>query len=113
MTHPCWVHEFPGAVTVCDKDGIILVMNQGAIEAFETMGGESLIGKNLLDCHPEPSRTKLRQMLEAGKANIYTIEKKGKKELIYQSPWYVDGEYAGFVELQLDIPSEMPHFIRG
>jgi hypothetical protein len=22
-----WVHEFPGAVTVCDSDGVILAMN--------------------------------------------------------------------------------------
>jgi len=113
MTHPCWVHEFPGVVTVCDKDGIILVMNQRAIETFKDQGGESLIGQNLLECHPEPARTTLRQMLESGKANIYTIEKAGRKEFIYQSPWYKDGEYAGFVELELDIPFDMPHFIRG
>jgi len=88
-------------------------MNQHAVEMFQAQGGESLIGQNLLDCHPEPARTRLRQMLESGKANIYTIEKKGKKEFIYQSPWYKDGVYAGFVELVLDIPFEMPHFIRG
>ena len=46
------------------------------------------------------------------RANVYTIEKGGKKKLIYQTPWYKDGQYAGFVELSLVIPAEMPHFIR-
>jgi hypothetical protein len=32
--------------------------------------------------------------------------------LIYQSPWYRDGQYAGFVEISLEIPFDMPHFIR-
>jgi len=45
-------------------------------------------------------------------ANIYTIEKHAKKKLIYQTPWYRDGKYAGFIELSLVIPEEMPHFIR-
>jgi len=51
-------------------------------------------------------------MLAAGEKNIYTIEKNGVKKLIYQSPWYQNGKYAGFVELSLEIPFEMPHFIR-
>lgn len=51
-------------------------------------------------------------MLEMQKKNIYTIEKDGVKKLIYQSPWYKDGQYAGFVELALEIPFEMPHFVR-
>ena len=34
------------------------------------------------------------------------------RKLIYQSPWYRDGAYAGFVELSLEIPAEMPHFVR-
>ena len=41
-----------------------------------------------------------------------TFEKNGIKKLIYQSPWYRDGQYAGFVELSLEIPFDMPHFIR-
>jgi ribosomal protein S6 len=71
-----------------------------------------LIGANILDCHPEPARTKLKGLLESGRANIYTIEKKGVKKLIYQAPWYKDGEYAGIVELSLEIPWDMPHFVR-
>ena len=66
----------------------------------------------MLDCHPEPSRTKTERLLKAREKNVYTIEKNGVKKLIYQSPWYKNGEYAGFVEMSLEIPFELPHFIR-
>ena len=104
-----WVKEFPGKIEVCDTNGILLEMNDQA-EADEN--GRQLIGSNILDCHPEPARTKLAQILESGQPNIYTIEKRGQKKLIYQAPWYIDGKYAGLVELALDIPESMPHFIR-
>jgi transcriptional regulator with PAS, ATPase and Fis domain len=107
-----WVREFPGAITVCDPSGIILEMNDQSALLFAKDGGRELIGKNVLDCHPEPSRTKLEQMLKQGKTNVYSIEKNGVKRLIYQSPWYVNGQYAGFVEIGLEVPFEMPHFLR-
>jgi transcriptional regulator with PAS, ATPase and Fis domain len=108
-----WLKEFPGAVTVCDRDGIIIEMNERSIRSFEKDGGSALIGKNVLDCHPEPARTELKEMLASGKTNVYTIEKNGQKKLIYQAPWFSDGEYRGFVELSLEIPNTMPHHIRG
>ncbi|MBN1887118.1 MAG: PAS domain-containing protein [Thermoflexales bacterium] len=108
-----WVDEFPAAMTVCDAEGIILEMNERAAKAFEEDGGKQLLGSNLLDCHPAPARAKLEQLMQTRQANVYTIEKKGVKKLIYQTPWYRDGEYAGFVELALEIPFDMPHFIRG
>ncbi len=113
MTMPNWAKEFPGAITVCDKDGIILDMNDRAAQVFAADGGRALIGRNALDCHPEPARTKLRNLLESGKPNVYTIEKKDVRKLIYQAPWYENGEYRGFVELSLEIPEAMPHFVRG
>jgi transcriptional regulator with PAS, ATPase and Fis domain len=112
MTNPAWIEQFPGAVTVCDRAGTILEMNDKAAESFAADGGRKLIGTNLLDCHPEPSRTRLAGLLESEQKNVYTIEKKGVKKLIYQSPWYRDGKYAGLVELSLEIPFELPHFIR-
>jgi hypothetical protein len=107
-----WLKEFPGAVTVSDKDGIILSMNDRAVQTFAADGGAALVGRNVLDCHPEPARAKLRAMLEAGGKNIYTIEKEGVKKLIYQAPWTANGEYRGFVELALEIPFDPPHFRR-
>ena len=112
MTDSRWAKEFPGAITVCDADGIILEMNDKAAKSFETSGGRKLIGTQLLDCHSEASRAKVQQLLETHQANIYTIEKSGSHKLIYQSPWYQDGEYRGLVELALEIPADMPHFIR-
>jgi hypothetical protein len=107
-----WVQEFPGAVTVCDRDGIILAMNDKSVRTFESDGGAALIGSSLFGCHPEPSLTKVRELLAAERPNIYTIEKNGIKKLIYQSPWYKEGVYSGFVELSLEIPFEMQHFVR-
>jgi transcriptional regulator with PAS, ATPase and Fis domain len=111
MTHE-WIKSFSAAITVCDVHGIILEMNDKAIEVFQEDGGEKLLGKNLLDCHLEHTRLRVEEMLQTQKPNYYTIEKRGEKKLIYQVPWYQDGTYAGFVELSLPVPSEMPHFIR-
>jgi hypothetical protein len=107
-----WIREFPGAATVCDLKGIVLEMNDKSAETFQKYGGRDLIGKNLLDCHPEPSRSKLLQLLETGGHNVYTIEKNGIRKLIYQSPWYLDGQRHGMIELSLQIPAVMPHFQR-
>jgi transcriptional regulator with PAS, ATPase and Fis domain len=107
-----WIKEFPAAVTVCDAEGILLEMNDKAAKTFEKDGSRKLIGSNMLDCHPDPANTKVEHLLAAREKNVYTIEKNGIKKLIYQSPWYRNGEYAGFVELSLEIPFELPHFIR-
>jgi transcriptional regulator with PAS, ATPase and Fis domain len=112
MELPDWIEGYPGSITVCDAKGTILYMNQHSIEGFSSDGGSALIGTNLLDCHPEPARSKLVDLLMNHQANVYTIEKKGAKKLIYQTPWFRDGQFAGMVELSLVIPFEMPHFIR-
>jgi transcriptional regulator with PAS, ATPase and Fis domain len=111
-TEFAWVKEFTGAVTVSDPDGIITGMNDKAARSFEEDGGRALIGKNMLECHPEPARSKLAELMKTRQTNIYTIEKKGVKKLIYQSPWYQNGEYAGYIEISMEIPFDMPHFIR-
>jgi len=112
MSDSSWMQEFPGAITVCDPNGIILAMNDKAAQTFAADGGKALIGRNLLDCHPEPARQKVQQLLATQQANVYTIEKKGIRKLIYQAPWFQDGQFAGLVELALEIPAQMPHFVR-
>ena len=112
MNNPDWIKEFPASVIVCDKTGIILDMNDKAAGTYEKDGGRGLIGCNILDCHPEPACSKTLALLTAGEKNSYTIEKNGIKKLVYQSPWFLKGQYAGFVEILLEIPFEMPHFIR-
>ncbi len=112
-TENAWIKEFPGGVTVCDADGIITEINDQAAKIFEEDGGRALIGKNVFDCHPEPALGQLKRMVQERQRNVYTIEKKGVKKIIYQSPWYQNGVYAGFIELSLEIPFELPHFVRG
>lgn len=112
MEKSAWVEEFAGSVVVCDTEGIIVEMNEKAAKTFEKSGGIKLIGTSLLDCHPEPSRSKLIELMEQRRTNIYTIEKSGVKKLIYQAPWHVKGEYRGFVEMVMEVPASMPHFVR-
>ena len=68
-----YFNEVPYSVTICDKDGKILYMNEMAVNVLSH--GQQIIGNNLLDCHPEPARTKLAEMLQNHNVNAYTIEK--------------------------------------
>ncbi len=45
--------------------------------------------------------------------SVTVCDKDGKiLEMIYQSPWFKDGEFAGHIELSMEIPTEMPHYVR-
>ena len=46
------------------------------------------------------------------RGNAYTIEKRGVRKRIYQAPRFRDGAFQGLVELSLEIPESMPHFVR-
>ena len=107
-----WVKEFPGVITVCDREGIMVEMNDKAVRNFEKMGGSALLGSNILDCHPEPARTKLEELMQERRVNIYTVEKDGVRKLICQAPWMEDGEYLGYVEVVVELPEPLPHFVR-
>ena len=112
MKDTAWFKGFPGAVTVTDAQGVIIAMNEQSAKVFEEDGGYALIGKNVLDCHPEPARSKLEELFVSPRKNVYTIQKHGRKRLVYQAPYYIDGQFAGLVELGLDLPEEIPHFNR-
>ncbi|MGE5372695.1 MAG: hypothetical protein ACM3QZ_11965 [Solirubrobacterales bacterium] len=107
-----WFNTFSGAISVCDADFTTVAMNEKAAQIFEKSGGTGLIGKNLLDCHPEPAQEKLRAILATGKPNVYTIEKNGIKKLLYQAPLMEAGVCKGLIELILELPEDMPHFKR-
>lgn len=109
---PDWMTGFSAAITVGDADGIIVYMNEKSIKTFEKYGGRDLIGRSLFEVHPEPARSKLKHLYETRTSNSYTIEKNGIRKLIHQAPWYRDGNFMGFVELSIELPSEMPHYIR-
>lgn len=110
--NPAWMEHLPVAITVCDLKGNVIAMNTKSKTTFEKWGGEALIGNSLLPCHPEKAQQKILEMMLTGKMNAYTIEKNGVKKLIYQCPWFEHGVQAGLVELSLEIPIEMPHFVR-
>jgi hypothetical protein len=100
------------AVTVCAKDGTIRDMNGKSRKTFLKPGMEEIIGHNVLDCHPEPARSLLADMLENPRTNVYTVEKEGVKKLIFQCPWYDGDEYAGFMELSMVLPEVIPNRVR-
>jgi transcriptional regulator with PAS, ATPase and Fis domain len=108
-----WFEKLDGNVIVCDAHGIVVYMNETAIRNYEKDGGAALIGRNLMDCHNEESGRKIREIMETHQKNVYTIEKRGRKKIIYQTPWMDGGVFRGIVELSLEIPFEMPHYIRG
>ena len=91
-----WADGMDCAVTVCDTGGTILYMNDKARTTFARHG--DMGGKNLFDCH--------------GGTNVYTIEKNGVRKMIYQTAWRVDGVVGGLAEISMEIPAEMPHYIR-
>ncbi len=107
-----WIQEFPAAITVCDRNGIILEMNEASIRSNASDGGAKLIGTDVHACHPEPALTKLQAFGAKRALNVYTIEKKGVKKLVYQTPWTENGRYAGYMEIVMEIPFAVPHFVR-
>jgi hypothetical protein len=112
MSKGNWVKELPAEVLVCDSSGLILEMNDQAAMLFAEDGGRGLLGSNVLDCHPAPSRSKLERMLEKPVANAYFNTEKGQKRFFFQAPWSKNGQYAGFVEISFEVTQEIPHFIR-
>ena len=104
--------ELNMAVTICDLEATILYMNHKAKKTFEKYGEESFIGKSLYDCHNEKSCEMIKSMLKNNTSNSYTIEKLGVKKLIHQTPWYQEGSVAGLIEFSIELPAELPHFIR-
>ncbi len=107
-----WLKSLPVAITVTDKEGKIIEMNDKSADVFSKYGGYELLGKDLNHCHNPHSREVIAGMLANNTTNVYTIEKQGTRKLIYQTPWYDNGEVAGLVELSIIIPWEMPHFKR-
>jgi DUF438 domain-containing protein len=96
------------SITVCDKNAIVIYMNDNAIATFGDVRGRSLF-----DCHPTAAKEKILKMLANGIPNAYTIAKKGKKKMIYQTPWLdTKGNIGGLIEYSFVIPQELPHYDR-
>ena len=107
-----WLDGIEVAATVCDRQGVCLYLNERAAKLFAKDGGRALVGRSLLDCHPEPARLRFAAQLATPAPNSYTIEKAGVRKVIHQIPWYKDGAFSGVVELSLVLPEPLPHFVR-
>ena len=107
-----WTDQVAIAITVTDADGIIVEMNPISITTFASDGGASLIGSDVLACHPEPSKTRLASMYQTHQPNHYTIKKNGQKKIIHQIPLWKEGGFQGYVEISVPIPDNLPHFNR-
>ena len=87
---------------VGEKTAEVMLVGEGPGER-EDLEGTPFVGKagQLLD-----------DMLKNPRSNIYTVEKEGRKKLIFQTPWYDGDAYAGFMELSIVLPENIPNRVR-
>ena len=76
------------AIVICDFEHKIIYMNPAAVARYEKWGGRDLLGKSLLDCHNEKSRTMIRKVVEwfgASKDNniVYTSYNSKENKDVY------------------------------
>ena len=103
-----WSESLDCAVTLCDREGTVLYQN-----ARSRQVNGDVRGRSMLPCHSERSRGIIARLLETGGKNVYTIEKRGVRKLIYQTVWRDEsGAVRGLVEFSMEIPAEMPHYVR-
>ncbi len=107
-----WINNISAAVTVSDINGIIIYMNEKSAKLYEKDGVYKLIVKKLSECHSTQSNKIIDELISERKSNSYTIEKNGIKKMIFQTPWYEEGEVGGLIEISFDIPFNLPHHIR-
>ena len=107
-----WLEDLPCSVMVCDRNYKVLYMNDEAAVVHKMDGGKGLIGSDLMDCHPPEAQEKLREVMDSGRPNAYTIEKHGVRRQIFQCQWRKRGKVAGLIELSFAIPRNMPHHKR-
>jgi DUF438 domain-containing protein len=107
-----WFDQLPCSVTVCDTNYKILYLNDRSARVNASDGGKSLVGKSLIDCHPPEAAAKLRKVMKSRRPNVYTVENKGVRKVVYQSHWKKGGKVAGLVEITFELPLNAPHFIR-
>lgn len=102
-----WADEMDIMVTVCDREGIIVYMNQASILGFHRYGGSELIGKSLMNCHQPKSQEHIKNMLQHPEVNTYLIQKDNENRLIRQLPWMEDGVFKGIIELIFSVPDDI------
>jgi transcriptional regulator with PAS, ATPase and Fis domain len=107
-----WAEGFGAAITIVDRDLVVVYMNGRSAQTFAKWGGRALLGKSLANCHTEGSMAAMRRILETGEPHSYTVEKGGARKVVHQAPWERGGERAGLVEIAFEVPPEMEHRVR-
>ena len=99
--------EINVSITISDTDGNVVYMNDKAKSVFTDM-----VGKNMMAWHKQSSQDTIKRLIDEKATNVYTIQKGDVRKMIYQTPWYVDGEIKGLIEYSIILPEEMPHYVR-
>jgi hypothetical protein len=108
-----WLDGVDITISGCDAEGTTNYLNVRGAEAFEKEGGYALLGTDMRDCHPGATRQLFEDLLASRQLQAYTIEKQGKRKLVYQVPVVREGVFQGYVELVLPLPETLPHLVRG
>lgn len=107
-----YLKEVGFTVSISDSEGSIIYLNESAAkDTFSKEGGYELIGTNLLDCHPEPSKTRLAEMMRTHKTQTILKGEGESKRLIHQTPIYNEGKFAGYIELIIPIASPLKNLL--
>lgn len=107
-----WLEELPCSVMICDKNYKILYMNEKSAEDHAKDGGRKMVGTDLMECHPPEAQAKMRKMLASGRSNVYTMQLKRKKKLVYQCQWKKGRSVGGLFQLVFEVPSEIPNIVK-
>ena len=92
------------AVVICDLEHTVIYMNPVAIERYAKWGGNSLMGKSLLNCHNEKSREMILKVLDWFKASkdnniVYTFFNEKENKDVYMVALRNDeGNLIGYYE---------------
>lgn len=95
------------SITICDTEGIVVYQNDKSLATF----GDK-VGQSMMPCHQQRSQDIIHHLLDDASTNVYTIDKKGVKKMIYQTPWFDGGVVKGLIEFSMVLPEEMPHYVR-
>lgn len=63
------IDQDQASVVICDLEHKILYMNPASIKNYEKRGGNSLVGKSLLDCHNPQSQELIHKVVDWFKAD--------------------------------------------
>lgn len=76
------------AVVICNLQHEIIYMNPAAVQRYAKRGGEQLIGRSLLDCHPPAANQRIEQVVAWFAASpqhnlVYTYRNEQENKDVY------------------------------